>query len=667
MTAHTVDAIDELAGVRVPDPYRWLEDGAADDVQRWQRAQHEHGAATARAWPGFAALRELVDANSTARIGSTPTFAGGHWFRTVAGDGPTDVVVADEPYGEATTVFRAGHYLSWYAPSPDGRVLAVGLCTDGSEQNTITLVDVASGVEIPGAPTERLMDSWSGGVAWLPDSSGFYVTVIDGPAIELRQHVLLHRLGAGSTAIDVPWTTQQDYRMVLPTRDGQRLVAIERLINPIPVAVAELEDPADPQWTPFVTGTDASAAGHLVGDRYLAVTDFDAPRGRLVAIDLTRPAPADWVTLVPESDAAIRAVAVVGESLYLSEFVDTYARVRVVDFHGAPLGEVPLPGRGAIAELPFPYMTIPRVPHPDEHVFAFSTLTSSWGVYRHRPGEATVSTLEAPAVVLADATVEDHWASSPDGTRIPYHLVRPAGSAPATPQPMLIYAYGGFNAPWVPQFPGAMAAFVAAGGTFVHAHLRGGAEFGRDWWHAGRQRNKQNGYDDLYAIAEQLIATGRTTSELLALTGGSNGGLMSGVAVTQRPDLWRVVVPRVPLLDLLGACREPYGRYAVGLEFADLEDPEDVRRMLTFSPYHLVEEREYPAVYLDAGATDPRCSPWHARKFGARLQAAQRGDAPIVVRIWENVGHGWATDKKTALEQNTAWLAFVMARLGMTL
>lgn len=670
----TVDTVEELAGVRAPDPYRWLEDGDSAEVRSWQRAQNELTASIVRELPGFTKVRELVEQHLTARFGSVPVFAGGRWFRAHSpGEAAhAGVVVADSPYGEGRMVYEprpdadgTTPYLSWQSPSPDGRVLAVGLCDDGSENNSIRLLDVATGEVLDGAPTERLMDNWSGGANWLPDSSGFYFTGLEGAAKDVSQHVYFHRLAdASTTKVEAPWA-ETEYRMVLPSSDGKHVVAVERMMKPLPVAIADLTDPAAPSWRPFVTGLDASVAGSVVGDRYIAVTDLDAPRGRVVAIDLDRPDPAVWTTLVPESDAALRTLTVVGGVLYLSEFVDTYARVRIVDGAGSELGEVPLPGRGAIAELPFPYMTMVRRGHPDEFVFAFSTLTSSWAAYRHRPGETQVEELDPPAMTVPGTVVEDHWATSRDGTRIPYHLVRREDTDPAAPQPTLVYAYGGFNAPWVPQYPGAMAAIVAAGGVFVHAHLRGGAEFGRQWWEGGRMTTKQNCYDDLYAVAEQLLSTGRTTTPQLAVSGGSNGGLMSGVAVTQRPDLWGVVVPRVPLLDVVGACREPYGRYAVTMELADIDDPDDVRRLYTVSPYHLVEERAYPAVYVDAGDTDPRCPPWHARKFAARLQAAQQGDAPVLLQVWENVGHGWATGRDVEIEQASEWLAFVFDRTGI--
>jgi prolyl oligopeptidase len=311
-------------------------------------------------------------------------------------------------------------------------------------------------------------------------------------------------------------------------------------------------------------------------------------------------------------------------------------------------------------------MTLVPRGHPDQYLFGFSTLIESWGTYRHIPGAPDVETLKEPEVRVDDAVIEDHWATSADGTRVPYHVVRRTDVSPDAVQPALIYAYGGFNAPWVPQFPGANAAFVDAGGLFVHAHLRGGAEFGLEWWHGGRMETKQNCYDDLYAIAEDLIARGRTSADRLSVTGGSNGGLMSGVAVTQRPDLWRAVVPRMPFLDVIGACREVYGRYAVIIEFGDPDNPDDVRRLAGYSPYHnVVEGTPYPAVYIDAGDTDPRCPPWHARKLAAALQAATSSDRPILLRVWENVGHGWATAKDVEVQEFTQMLAFLMDQLAM--
>ena len=677
--ARREDVNDTLSGISFPDPYRWLEkDG--EEVRNWQRVQAKLATAQATAWPLFEPLHDLVSRFSTDRGGALPFYAAGRWFRMHIPEGASQAqaIVADTPMGAGRVLFDSATenrerppFLSWIAPSPDGTTLALGVCADGSENNTIRLIDVATGRVLPGAPGQTLMDNWTGGVQWLPDSTGFFFSAITGAAIEFQQQVYLHRRAPSVTTkrVEVPWIGTQEYRMIQVSRDGRHAVALERFHYPIPVAVAALaRKPL--HWRSFITSLNGTVVGHAVGDRYIAVTNVRAPRGRLVAINLEAgdsDDPDGWHELVAESSTVLNTVTPVGGVLYLTELADTYARVRVVDLEGNHLAEVALPGRGALAEPTSPMMNVVPKGHPDRFLFAFSSLTESSGIYCHTPGHSEIETLQEPLVRLENTVVEDHWATSKDGTRVPYHLVHRADVNVSEPQPTLIYAYGGYNAPLLPQFPGPMAALVAAGGVFVHAHLRGGAEFGLDWWQGGRMGKKQNCYHDLYAVAEDLIAKGWSTPRLLALTGASNGGLMAGVAVTQRPDLWAVVVPRVPLLDLIGACRDPYDRMAIMEEIANIEDPQEVQRLATISPYHLVVDGvRYPAVFIDAGDTDPRCPAWHSRKFAARLQAATTGSAPIVLHVWENTGHGGATDKNIAIAEYTEWLAFTLQHLGIT-
>jgi prolyl oligopeptidase len=677
--ARVDDLMDTLAGVSFPDPYRWLEQDN-DEVRHWQRAQAELASSYVRQWPHFERLRQLVMRFSVDRRIVLPRYAAGRWFRMriPPGASQAQALVSDEPMGEGRVLFdpRTENpprppFLSWISPSPDGRTLALGVCADGSESNTIRLVDVATGSLIPDPPTHTLMDNWTGGVQWLADSGGFFFTAIDGSAVDFAATVYLHRRLPEPTtiALNIPWTGSRSYRMVSVSRDGRYAVATERLQNPIPVATARLgEDTL--QWRPFITGTDGTVAGHVIGDSYVAVTDVGAHRGRLVSIPLEAQNAADpshWKELVPESEAVLRTVTPVGALLYLTEFVDTYARVRVFNTVEHELHPMQLPGLGAIGELPFPIMNLVPRGHPSKFIFSFSSPTVSPGIYAHDPRDpGTLQTLQNPFVRLEDCVVEDRWAVSADGTRVPYHLIRRADCDIATPQATLIHAYGGFNVASLPEFPGAMAALLASGAVLIQAHLRGGAEFGREWWHGGRMRNKQSCYDDLYAVAEDLIARGHSTPALLAVCGASNGGLMAAVAATQRPDLWAVAVPRVPLLDLVGACREPYGRWAISNELADVQDAGEVQRLASFSPYHLMRAGvRYPAIFLDAGDTDPRCPPWHARKFAARMQAlATPRSAPVLVHIWEHAGHGWATDRKLAIEENTEWLAFTLLHLG---
>jgi prolyl oligopeptidase len=669
---------DILAGISFSDPYRWLEQDS-DEVRRWQRVQADLASAHVREWPLFDRLQEAVTRFNTERFVPLPRYAGGRWFRMEMPEGAcqAQVMVSREPMGSGRVLFdpmienpRQPPFVSWISPSPDGCTLAVGVCVDGSETNTIRLSDVATGQVLADPPPHRLMDNWTGGVAWLPDSSGFFFSAITGAAVEFDQRVYLYTRTPVPRImpVDVPWTGGQDYRAVVVSPDGRYAVALERLTTTIPVALATLGE-ARLRWRPFVTTAAGLVAGHVVGQRYVAVTDVGAPRGRLVAIPLDDEEPNNpehWEELVAESEAVLRTVTPVGKTLYLTELLDTYSRVRIVGSNGRDLGAVSLPGQGAVMEGLFPLMNLAQRAHPEKFVFAFSSLTVSPGIYSHTPGHTELVTLKQPRVRLEGAIVEDRWATSADGAHIPYHVVRRADVDATRPRPTLIYAYGGFNVPCFPQFPGPMAAFVAAGGVLVHAHLRGGGEFGLEWWEGGRRRNKQNCYQDLYAVAEDLIAAARCTAAMLAVTGGSNGGLMAAVALTQRPELWAVVVPRVPILDLIGACRDGYARKFIRMEYADVENPDEVRRLATFSPYHLVcDGVRYPAVFIDAGNTDPRCPPWHARKFAARLQKATARSAPILLHVWESAGHGHATDRRITAAQNTEWLAFALRHLGV--
>ncbi len=678
----TVDVVEEVADLRVPDPYRWLEEESAD-VRAWQEAQGRLAASYVRDWPGFGAVRALVERFAVEGVLETvPRFAGGLWFRAdTTPDQAPRVIVADEPFGAGRVVvdladFQAAEgtpYLSWSSPSPDGAVLAIGVCTDGSEQNRISLVDVATGAFRPDAPSHVLYDGWLGGVTWLPDSSGFFYLALTGDVRDFDRAVFRHRLGAPAPVepepIPLPAGSRQP-TLIQVSHDGRWAVAAHGERAPRPVAVRDLGDP-NAQWRAFVTTVDGKVAGHVVGDHYVAVTDVGADRGRVVAIALDGPADPDdaatWAELVPESDAVLRTVTPVGDALYVHEVVDTYSQVRIIDTSGQPIGSVPLPAPGTVNGSFASLLSLVPQGHPERFVFSFSTLVTSRAVYCHRPGNSGIETLAPAAVSIDDAVVEDHWVGSADGTAIPYHTVRLTSTDPSRPAPTLIYAYGGFNNPFPPSFPGPMAAFVAAGGVFVHAHLRGGAEFGRAWWEDGRRARKQNSYRDLYAVAEDLIARDVTRPDLLGVTGVSNGGLMTGVAVTQRPDLWKVAVPVVPMLDLLGGLRSPYTAEATRSDRGDPDSPDDVRRLASYSPYHQVKAgTRYPAVFISAGATDPRCPPWHARKWSARMQAAQAGDDPILVHVWDGSGHGLATPGAIAVEDHTERLAFIMRQLGLT-
>lgn len=692
----TVPAVSEVSGLRFPDPYRWLEENTPE-VRRWQREQARLASETVSKGQDMAAVRRLMWEYEAGSRPDLPQFAAGRWFRveeTPARDGAV-LVIAEAPFGEGrplvalSDLVEAGEtaVLSWLAPAPDGGVVALGICTDGSEHNRIRLIDADTGRVRDDAPGQILHSAWAGGVSWWPDSRGFSFFALTGAPHEFRQAVFSHRLGPdGGTEIEpVPVPAgSREYTRVQYSDDGRWAVASHRLGSPIPIAVRDLTRPGA-RWRPFITDCAGTVAGRIVGDRYLAVTDVDAPRGRVVAIPLglgdpaAVPAPvqdpdsgtggdpndpASWTELVPESDVVLRSLTPVGEHLYLSGFDRTAASVRVLDRAGVHVGTVPLPGDGAIGAPFFALTALAQPASGAEFLFSFSTLTTSWGVYRHRPGAAAIEVVVPPAIELA-ADVEMGAATATDGTPIPFHIVRAAGNGGDDPAPVLISAYGAANVPLLPQYQPDLAAFVASGGVLVQAYLRGGGEFGSDWFRGAHRERRHVRDSDLVAVAEHLIESGVTAPHRLALTGGSDGGLMCGVAVTRRPELWRAVLPRSPLLDLVGGLRDPYLEFVIRKAWADPDDPEQVRRLAENSPYELVAPGRFPLVYVQAGDTDPRCPPWQARKFVARLQAAQTGEAPILLHVFENAGHGAATSPEVIVEQDAEWLACLLGALEL--
>jgi prolyl oligopeptidase len=671
------DDVDTAAGLFFPDPYRWLE-GRTEAVRLWDAAQNNLARGYIRQWPCYESLHELVSKYSADYIDALSRYTAGKWFRAVQATNARDphVVVSDTPYGTGriipvgiTGARETSSVISWVCPSTDGRTLAVGVCPDGSERNRIHLLDVASGESVA-APPLPLMDAWTGGVCWLPDGSGFYYLALDGKPDAFRQVVLFHNVADGTQSaarIPLPAPNSTDYTLISVSSDGRYLIATHGLFAPKPIAILDLND-TQPTWRPFITNVVGTVVGTVVKGTFIALTDVDASRGRIVAIPLDTDCPDNatrWTTLVPETEVVLRSVTAVGDELYITGFLDTFSTLRVAHLDGSKVQEVRLPTRAVIEEPLFPLMNLIPRGHPKKYFFVCSSLTESWAVYCHHAGASRVELVRAPEVHIEGAMIEDHWAMSLDGTRVPYHTVRLRGSE--LPAPGLLYVYGAFNIPLLPGYPGPMAAFVAAGGIFVHGHIRGGAELGRDWWHGGRMKNKHKGFADLYAIAEDAAKRGLTDSARLALTGRSNGGLMACVAVAQRPELWRAVVPQVPVTDLIGVLRDRYGCYAVSQEYADPHDQTEAKRLSGFSPYHMIRHgTRYPPVLIEAGATDPRCPPWHARKMAARLQQAENpANSPTLVRIRENVGHGIAERKCVQVDSATEWLAFVMQELGM--
>jgi prolyl oligopeptidase len=424
---------------------------------------------------------------------------------------------------------------------------------------------------------------------------------------------------------------------------------------------------ADTPWKPFLREIRASFRGTVVGDRFVAITTDGTPNGRLVALPLDTPTDrSTWRELVAEGDSVLITVTPVGRRLVLADHLGGATRLRVLGLEGTVEAEIPLPGPGLAWLGPDRGGGLVAA-GDDECTFVFSSLTSSSATYRYDLTTGALETLIPPKAVVDNVVVHDRAARAPDGTLVPYTVVARADLDLTVPQPTVISAYGALGNFWPPAYLFTLpAAWVQLGGVYVHAHPRGGGELGPRWWHAARRQTKQRTFDDLYAVAEDLIADGRTTASRLGVFGTSAGSLPAAVAITQRPDLFRASVPMLPLLDLLGVRRDPTTMAAIiRPELGDPDDPSDAAILHAYSPYHHLEDgMPYPAVFLDCGATDEICLAWHGRKMAAGLQRATSSGHPVLLRV-RDCGHNTEMTPAQMKERETEELAFFATQLGL--
>jgi prolyl oligopeptidase len=666
-------ATETIGGITFDDPYLWLE-ADSDRTLAWQAAQDAATLDRITAWPGYQVLREQIAPYVRDGFIAAPRHHGGNWFSLRFADGGPQLMVASHPDDagrvlvDATAMdsARGPASLDWFYPSPDGRLVVFGISFNGDEQSVMHIVDADSGQVL----ADRMPYMSAAIVSWLPDSSGFWCNAGLAPDFEnADKYLFFHRIGQGRQSPPEKLTVREQY-CVFPqvSADGRHVAAVTSEMDLRPDFVKRLPDG---EWQPFLEGLGAYAFGAFDGDDYLAVTTHGASYGRLVRIPIATGAdPSTWKELVAESEAVMSNVVRAGAYLVLTQYRESYAEIRVFDLQGHHVADVDLPGRGAVLQLGLLGHYQPATPnlggltvHPadGEFTFVFSSPTRSPATYRYDIGQRRLHELTPPRVVRDDLVTEERHATAPDGHRVHYTLVHRADLDLASSHPTLLYGYGGWNISFVPGALGIFTPFVEAGGVFVLTHLRGGGEYGSDFWHDGRFERKQHTFDDLYAAGEALITAGTTTREQLAVVGASNGGLLTGAAVTQRPDLFRVVVSMVPLYDMLKFQRDPYTATCV-LEYGDPNDPRDAAWLYAYSPYHNVREADYPATLIYCGTHDMRCWPWQSRKLAARLQAANTGQLPVLLRAAEDGGH---LSVMAVPERVTEWMSFLMSELSM--
>ncbi len=669
------EILEQLHGAQVADPYRWLEDEKAEPVKAWMSVQDGKAREVLQTLPGRDALakrfKELYYVDSV----SAPVKRGKRFFymRTHAdkekailywkegADGAEKVLLDPNGWSADGTVS-----LGRWVPSWDGSKLVFQKKPNAADEAILHVIDVATGKL---SDVDVIEGGKYAGPSWTPDGRGFYYEWLPvDPAIPVSERpgyteIRYHALGTDPKSDQVVHPRTGNPSSFLSTglsRDGRYLFAVvDRGWTENDVFIRDLKK--DKAFRPLVLGKGARYDVEVWKDQLYIQTDEGASNLRIFKVAASRPDRANWKEIVPEDkDAALRGFAVVGNHLVLAYLKNASSELRVTTLDGKAVRTIPLPGIGSVG-------TVLGLQDEDEAYFDFSSFTQPKEVYRTSIKTGKVD-LWASVKVPIDPepyTVEQVWYPSKDGTKVPMFVVRRKDLKKDGSHPTLVYGYGGFNISLTPSFRASIYPWLDAGGIYVVANLRGGGEFGKAWHDSGRGHVKQNVFDDFTAAAEFLVKEGYTRPEKLAIYGGSNGGLLVGAAMTQRPDLYRAVVCAVPLLDMVRYHLFGSGRTWIP-EYGTAEKAEDFAVLKAYSPYHNVKEgTKYPALLMMSADHDDRVDPRHARKFVAAVQHATGSEHPVLLRIEQNAGHGGADQVAKAIESSADMYAFLMKELGL--
>ncbi|MEW6278260.1 MAG: prolyl oligopeptidase family serine peptidase [Candidatus Eremiobacterota bacterium] len=666
------EAVDSYHGVEVDDPYRWLEEPDSPATTRWVEAQNRLTFGWLRQGPTFERLKaRLTTIWNYARY-SLPGREAGRlfYFKNDGLQNQSVLYVLEGPQAEPRMVLDPNALsadgtasTSIHDVSPDGKLLAYGISYSGSDRQVVRVREVDTGKELP----ETLEWCKFTSVAWTRDNLGFYYNRYPEPGTVSKEdennynRVYHHRLNTPQSADELvyerpdakelgfaPATTDDGRYLFLTVWHGtdpkNRLYYKDLTLKDGPIV--KLLDKADAMYS-LIDNVDTIIYLH---------TDLDAPRGRVVALDLTRPD--RWRTVVPESQDVIDTVAMVDNRLFVAKMRDARHVVQIYDLEGKSLGELPLPGLGTVTGM--------SGKRTDRDLYLqFASYLIPPTVYRFQAGKLEVFRQPRVDFDFSPYATRQLFATSKDGTRVPMFVTCRKDLTLDGSHPTILYGYGGFNISLTPTFSASRLAWLEAGGILAVANLRGGNEYGETWHQAGMLGNKQNVFDDFIACAEHLIAQGYTRRDRLAINGGSNGGLLVAACETQRPDLFGAVVCQVPVIDMLRYHKFTVGRFWVP-EYGSSDDPEQFRFLYAYSPLHRVKPgTAYPPTLITTADTDDRVVPAHAKKFAAALQAVQRGSAPVLVRVETRAGHGGGKPTSKVIEEAADIYTFLFKTFGM--
>lgn len=669
----TDNVVDVLHGESIADPYRWLEDGESAETQAFTVAQNQF---TDRMLSDVAARPQIrARLETLLQIGalSAPTPAGGRYFYqrrdgnqnqpvlyVREGVDGTDRVLLDPNVlnVEGTTA------LDWFYPSDDGALLAYGVSENGSEESVLQVLDVGTGALL----AEKIPDTRACDLAWLPDNTGFYYTrypqlgaVPDGEE-QYHRAVYFHQLGtphANDPLVHKP-PLKESWPGVTVSDDGRWvLVTVARTFDQTDLFLLDRHRGGAP--LPVVVDQPFQFDGQLAHGRLLVRSNMRESTYGLYAADPESPEPSSWRELVaPRRDAVLEGIVVTRKHMAYSYLERASSRLRLSDLDGGGMRDIELPALGSLTGWG-------GETDGDELFYGFSSYTFPPSVYRYDLTTGTSALWRRVEADIAPERFEVRQVDYPskDGTAISMFLVQQRGLPRDGQRPVYLNGYGGFNISMTPGFSRSLLMWLEQGGIVAIPNLRGGGEYGESWHQGGMLATKQNTFDDFIAAAEYLIRERITSPAKIVAVGGSNGGLLTGAVLTQRPDLFGAVVIQVPLLDMLRYHRFSIARLWIP-EYGSADEAKDFTWLRAYSPYHHVQRgTKYPATLLATAESDTRVDPLHARKMAALLQASTGGEAPILLRLESKAGHGAGKPISKVVDELVDTWSFIYLALGL--
>jgi prolyl oligopeptidase len=669
---------ETLHGVKIVDNYRWLEDGQSPETQKWVEEEMAYTRGMLDPLPG----RDAIHKRLTELLGigsiSQPQIGGKYYFytRREGMQNQPIVYVREGVEGKDRVLLDVNQLaadgtiaLDWYQPSENGKYLVYGTSPSGSEISTLHIIETKTGNALP----DTIDRTRAASIAWTLDNSGFYYTrypkkgdVPEGQEMYNR-HVFYHELGTDPET-DPPIFGEgrdpEDWPSVSLDNDGRfLLITVQQGWTKTELFLMDLKKRTPP--TRVTTGKNFIYSGSVYNGRLYIVTNEDAPRYRVFVAEAGDYERDNWKEIIPQTDAVLQGAAVWGGKLFTQYEQNASSQLKIFDLDGTKLHDLMLPALGTVFGSDGKW-------NRDEIFYGFLSFTVPPTVYRYdlKSGATSLwAKVDAPSIDPAAYEVNQEWFHSKDGTRVPMFIVNKKGLKKDGHNPTLLTAYGGFNVSLTPSFSRTAYLWMEHGGVYAVANLRGGAEFGEDWHRAGMLDKKQNVFDDMIAAAEHLIAEKYTDTDHLAIQGGSNGGLLMGAMITQRPDLFRAVVCQVPLLDMLRYQNFQIAKLWIP-EYGSSDNPEQFKWLYAYSPYHHVKPGTgYPAILFMTADTDTRVDPMHAKKMAAEMQAEAKNGAsktrPILLRIESKAGHGAGKPVTKQIEEFTDMYSFLFWQLGV--